>query len=148
MATKTNKTKTCSNGAFCSNIEGAKQPVTNYHRYSRSKDGLKPECKSCRLSYQASYDASRAPERAIKRKVYAAFMFNDERAIAYNYLANKLGVKTKRLDPIVVDENSLGLNDTTKAYIRGQVKKTFTTKDAQRVAFNLISYQLGQTARA
>ena len=142
MATKTIKTKTCKNGTWCLAGGDAPQPVANFHRYNRSTDGYKSECKTCRLDYQRDYDASNTDARATKRKVYANFFFTDQKQIAFNYLAKQLGVKAKvTIEGTYADEGY-------RAITRNLVKKTFTTKAQKATAFNLISYQLGQNARA
>lgn len=141
MATKKNN-KTCKNGTWCLNETGATQPVENFHRYSRSKDGRKSECRSCRLDYQRSYDSSNTEARSAKRKVYANFYFGDERQVAFNYLAKQLGIKAK----VAVEGDYM--TEIYRSSIRKTINTNFTTKSQKAAAFNLISYQLGHSARA
>jgi hypothetical protein len=135
-----NNTKICRNDYSCANLSGAEQPLTNFHKYSRSKDGYKDECKECRLTYQADYDFRNSGVRAVKRRVYKTYGFNDEKQVAFNYLAKQLGIKTK--------VNGVGIDSSIKTAARNATKKNFATTEEQRIAFNLLSYQLGQNARA
>jgi hypothetical protein len=137
------KTKTCINGANCLNMWNggtATQPVENFHRYGRAKDGRKSECKTDRLAYQRDYDSENSKLRTVKNKARNAFTTFDEIEIAYNYLANQLGVKTK--------VETYNKDRAFGAKIRSTVKKNFTTTAQKTAVFNLLSFQLGQTARA
>jgi hypothetical protein len=141
--------KTCINKESCKNAKGARQPLTNFHRYSRSTDGHKSECKSCRLTYQKSYDTLRSYDRSVKGKVYNLFPADlpDARREAFNYLAKELGIKVKvRVE--YPSWYSKSMRATERRYTIKDVNTAFTTREAKVIAFNLLSYQLDQTARA
>lgn len=61
------QTKTCSN-PNCKQINP--QPIENFHRDKRKKDGLRSRCKSCELEAAKRYRDAHKEERALKQREY------------------------------------------------------------------------------
>lgn len=76
---------------YCSNPNCKQknpQPVENFHKDTRKKDGLRSRCKACELERAAQYRETHKEERAAKQRKYYEEHGEIQRKASRNWKAN------------------------------------------------------------